>query len=548
MQDMRLSSVDLIYLDPPWNSNRAYNAIYRDSTGLELPDQVEAFCDIWELTPERESVIRNMPVLMAQAGIEDSAGKLWQLWMSALRYTQPKLLAYLLYMTERLIVMKGLFKPTGSIYLHCDPTASHYIKSLMDGIFGHKNFRNEIIWQRTGAHGRAKRWGPIHDILLFYTKSDTYTWNRVFEKYDQSYIEGFYRFNDEHGQYRLVTLDGPGIRSGSSGTPWRGTDPGTKGRHWEVPPDRALPNWFSPPIGYAQMSVQERLDVLDSAGLIYWPKRGTVPQYKRYLNVAEGNPVQDIISDIRPIGSQENERLGYPTQKPIALLKRIIEASSNKGDVVFDPFCGCATTICAAHELNRKWIGIDIAYHAIKRVAQVRLQDAYGLVEGVHYTVSGVPRTLEGAQSLWRQDKYGFQRWAVEQVNGFVTTKRTADGGIDGRLWFALPGEKQLRSMVLEVKGGRNVGINVVRDLRGALERDEAAMAGLIVMEPLQDRQQQNFAKEMMSAGMLDVMGVQYPRMQILSVREILDKRMFLTPSVAGRGIGQSNLPLQDTR
>jgi site-specific DNA-methyltransferase (adenine-specific) len=248
------------------------------------------------------------------------------------------------------------------------------------------------------------------------------------------------------------------------------------------------------------------------------------------------------------IAPSAKERLGYPTQKPIALLKRIIEASSNIGDIVFDPFCGCATTICAAHELNRKWIGIDIAYHAIKRVAQVRLQDGYGLIEGAHYIVTGIPRTLEGAQGLWHQDKYGFQRWAVEQVNGFVTTKRTADGGIDGRLWFSLPGEKQLRSMVIEVKGGQNVGINAVRALRGALERDEADMAGLIIMEPLPDRQRQNFGKEMMNAGMLDVMGVQYPRMQILSVPEILDKRMFLTPSVAGRGTGQGNLPLQDTR
>ena len=177
MQDMRLGSVDLIYLDPPWNSNRTYNAIYRDSTGRELPDQVEAFCDLWELTPERETVIRNMPILMAQAGIEDSAGKLWQLWLSALRNTQPKLLAYLLYMTERLIVMKGLLKPTGSIYLHCDPTASHYIKSLMDAIFGHRYFQSEIIWKRTSAHSSAKRHGPVHDVLLFYSKSLTFTWN-----------------------------------------------------------------------------------------------------------------------------------------------------------------------------------------------------------------------------------------------------------------------------------------------------------------------------------------------------------------------------------
>jgi DNA modification methylase len=480
MQEMKLSSVDLIYLDPPWNSNRAYNAIYRDSTGLELPDQVEAFCDIWELTPERESVIRNMPVLMAQAGVEDSAGKLWQLWMSALRNTQPKLLAYLLYMTERLIVMKGLLRPTGSIYLHCDPTASHYIKTLMDAILGSKNFQNEIIWCYKRYTAAANRFQRLHDIILFYSKGETRTFNSVRSEY--------------------------GEQSGKRDSHYKQDDDG---------------RWYR------------------------WQKRKGLDPYKIYLS--SGVRLGDWW-EIPPINASAHERLGYPTQKPLSLLKRIIEVSSNVGDVVFDPFCGCATTICAAHELNRKWIGIDIAYHAIKRVAQVRLHDNYGLIEGVHYTVAGVPRTLEGAQNLWHQDKYGFQRWAVEQVNGFVTTKRTADGGIDGRLWFAIPGEKKLRSMVIEVKGGRNVGINVIRALRGALVHDEADMAGLIVMEPLPDRQHQNFMKEMTSAGMLDVMGVQYPRMQILSVPEILDKRMFLTPSVSGRGTGQGNLPLQDTR
>jgi site-specific DNA-methyltransferase (adenine-specific) len=280
-------------------------------------------------------------------------------------------------------------------------------------------------------------------------------------------------------------------------------------------------------------------------GLVVQLKGGAVPQYKKYLQDSKGRTITNCWTDIPQAAGKES--LGYPTQKPITLLKRIILMSSDEGQTVLDPFCGCATTICAAHELNRKWIGIDIAYHAIKRVAQLRLQDDYGLVEGTHYTVAGVPRTLEGAQRLWQQDKYGFQRWAVEQVNGFVTTRRTADGGIDGRVWFSLPGEKQLRSMVVEVKGGKNVGINVMRALRGALERDEAAMAGLIIMEPLPDRQRQNFMKEM-NAGMLDVMGVQYPRMQILSVPEILDKRMFLTPTVAGRGTGQGSLPLEDTR
>lgn len=522
MQDMRLGSVDLIYLDPPWNSNRAYNAIYRDSTGLELPDQVEAFCDIWELTPERESVIRNMPVLMAQAGLDSSVGKLWELWLRALRETQPRLLAYLLYMTERLIVMKGLLKPTGSIYLHCDSTASHYIKTLMDAIFGHRRFRNEIIWKRSNP----KSLGSVNlptctDIILRYSKGDKVVFHQPYEAHDPDYVSKAYRHKDEKGIYRLLPLLNPNADRPNLTYEFLGVE-----RVWR---------W-----------TKERMQKAYEDGIVVQLKAGAVPQYKKYLEDSKGRTMTNCWTDIPQAAGKES--LGYPTQKPLALLKRIIAMSSNEGQRVLDPFCGCATTICAAHELNRKWIGIDIAYHAIKRVAQVRLTDEYGLVEGEHYTVTGVPRTLEGAQNLWRQDKYHFQRWAVEQVNGFVTTKRTADGGIDGRLYFALPGNKQLQSMIIEVKGGRNVGINVMRELRGALERDEAAMAGLIVMEPLSNRKQQNFMREASSVGMLDVMGVEYPRMQILSVPDIVGGQSFLTPTVAGRGIGQESLPLRDIR
>ncbi|MDE0253394.1 MAG: DNA methyltransferase, partial [Rhodospirillaceae bacterium] len=210
MQEMSLGSVDLIYLDPPFQSNRDYNAIYQDETGRPLPDQIEAFCDTWTLDADRERAIRAMPVLMREHGIEDEIAEFWRLWMNALRKTNPRLLAYLSYMVQRLLPMRGLLKPTGSLYLHCDPTASHYIKVMLDGLFGHENFRNEIVWRRTGAHGRAKRWGPIHDTLLFYSRGKKYTWNRVFEAYDPEYIENFYRFKDDHDRYRLVTLDGPG--------------------------------------------------------------------------------------------------------------------------------------------------------------------------------------------------------------------------------------------------------------------------------------------------------------------------------------------------
>ena len=216
--------------------------------------------------------------------------------------------------------------------------------------------------------------------------------------------------------------------------------------------------------------------------------------------------------------------------------------------MVFDPFCGCATTLEAAHKLNRQWIGIDIAIHAVKRIAKVRLEERLGLVEGQDFTIDGVPRTVEGARDLWERDTYHFQKWAVEEVDGFVTSRRTADGGIDGRLYFEMPAMERkfaddLQSMIIEVKGGVNVNIGVVRDLRGALERDEARMAGLIVMGDLGDRKTKNFRREMAAAGDLNVRGVPYPRMQLLTVADILKGTRFHTPGVFGRHTLEPKLP-----
>lgn len=528
MQGMRSASVDLIYLDPPFNSNQAYNAIYKDETGRPLPDQIEAFCDLWTLDEERERTIRHMPVFMREAGIADETVEFWRLWMNALRATQPRLLAYLSYMVQRLVVMKRLLRPSGSIYLHCDPTASHYIKVMMDGIFGHDNFRNEIIWKRTSAHNSSRRWGPIHDVLLFYSASEKYRWNTAHQSYEPDYEDRYYRYKDDDGRrYRLGDLTASGVRDGESGKPWRGIDPGN--RHWA--PSRGFPGGESLP-----KETHDALDALDAMGRIYWPANGQKPAFKRYLDEMAGVPVQDIIADLRPIGARSSERLGYPTQKPLALLERIIEVSTDVGGVVLDPFCGCATTVEAAHKLGRKWIGIDIAIHAIKRVAAVRLGERLKLKEGKDFSIAGVPRSLEGAKDLWARDKYHFQKWAVEEVDGFVTTKRTADGGIDGRLYFAMPSERDLCSMVLEVKGGANVAIADLRALHSVLEREEAMMAGLIVMEPLGERKMQNFRKLMAEAGDLDVLGRPYPRMQLLAVPEILDGQRFDTPTALGRG------------
>ena len=467
-EHMNIGSVDLIYLDPPFNSNREYNAIYKDETGRPLPDQIDAFCDMWEMDEERERVLRTMPVLMREAGVDDQAAEFWKLWMNALRHTQPRLLAYLSYMVQRLLVMKGILKPTGSIYLHCDPTASHYIKAMMDAIFGHQNFRNEIVWCYTGPGSPGMRqFNRKHDTILWYSKGKTWTFNADAVRLPHA---GKTKANYKAG------LEGSGFTADERDLPEGGKVPET---------------WWT---------------------------------------------------DIAIAARFKNQYLHYATQKPLALLERIIKASSNEGDVVFDPFCGCATTLEAAHRLGRRWIGIDIAIHAVKRVAAVRLRDRLALKEGEDFTIEGVPRDMVGAHDLWQRDKYHFQKWAVEQVEGFVTTKRTADGGIDGRLYFGLPDARDLSSMAIEVKGGRNVGIKDVRELRGVLDTDQALMAGLIVLAPFGQTKERNIRRFMADAGDMDVMGVKYPRMQVLTVAEILDGKRFHTPSVAGRGLAQPSL------
>ena len=457
MRDMPLASVDLIYLDPPFNSNRQYNSIYKDETGRPLPDQIDAFCDMWLLDSDTEKIVRETPVLMQNHGIDDATVEFWRRWINALRDTNPRLLAYLSYMVQRLLQMKSILKPTGSIYLHCDPTVSHYVKVMMDAVFGHANFQNEIIWSyRTGGVSK-RRWPRKHDTVLFYSKSKHYQHNPLQERI---YYE----------------------------KPFFTTKQDKQGRH------------------YADVYVR------------------------------------DVWDDIKPLINVSRERMGYATQKPVALLERIIAASCPPDGVVLDPFCGCATTLEAAHNLDRQWIGIDIAIHAVKRIARQRLTERLGLVEDVDFEISGVPRNVEGAQDLWTSDKYHFQKWAVEQADGYVTAKKTADRGIDGRLYFD-SGERDLQSMVLEVKGGRNVSIRDVRDLRGVLERDTALLAGLVVLHPPSARQRANFAREMAAAGVLTVDGVEYDRMQLITVAELLDGQRFDTPRVAGRHEPQPTLP-----
>ncbi len=340
--------VDLIYLDPPFNSNRSYAA------PLDSEARGGEFDDVWTLDDMKQEWV---------AEIEIRRPALYHLINGARLSHGESLAGYLTFMSIRLIELHRIIKPTGSIYLHCDPNASHYLKVVMDSLFGSDNFRNEVIWKRTGAHGSARRWGPIHDIILFYSSSARRQWNRSFQEYSADYLSEHYRYQDEKGNYQLVSLTGPGTTQGESGREWRGVNPTLAGRHWAVP-QQALQNAYPHRTDLNGLTTQEKLELLDAAGLIYWPPRGSMPRQKRYAHEGPGVPIQDIIIDIPPIAANAAERTEWKTQKPVALLERIIVASSDPGDLVLDPFCGGATACIAAEKLGRQWIGIDIVPQA----------------------------------------------------------------------------------------------------------------------------------------------------------------------------------------
>jgi site-specific DNA-methyltransferase (adenine-specific) len=513
MQSMPNACVDLIYLDPPFNSQRNYNLIYKKLTGLPVPEQEEAFCDAWDLDPEKEKFVRNLKEVLKNEvyEVDPDVFSFWQAWMTALSHTQPRLLAYLVYMSHRLCEMKRILKPAGSIYLHCDSTASHYIKVIMDGIFGHQNFRNEIIWKRQSAHSDAKRrFADVTDTILFYSRSNLTQFKPIYGEHDPDYISKFYRFDDHDGRgpYRLGDMASPNPRPNMM-YEWMGFSYPAKG--WR----------------YQRSTMQK----LHDEARIYYPRNqdGSLDTskrlaLKRYLNEQEGSIITNVWTDINPLHSTNTETLGYPTQKPIALLERIIQVSSNPGDVVFDPFCGCGSAIYAAHQLGRKWMGCDIAILSVQIVRDV-LEKRYGLIEDEHYEISGIPLSIEGAADLFKRDTRQFQHWSVEIAGGFSSTKHSGDQGIDGRIHFQT--EDGLKNMVLSVKGG-HITPAYVRELRGVLERErDSEMAGFICLqEPTK-----GMRDEAAAAGLYTYLGTDYHRLQIRTIQDLLDGRGFDTPS-----------------
>ena len=506
-------SVDLIYLDPPFNSNADYNVLFKSPKGQQSHAQIEAFEDTWHWTDQAENEFSE---LLSQPNTQVS-----ELVRALLQFLgKNDMMAYLVMMANRLVELRRVLKRTGSIYLHCDPTASHYLKIVMDAVFGPEHFLNEIIWKRTSAHSSANRYGPVHDTIVFYAMSDKYCWNEQFGPYDQTYLDEFYTHHDaDKRRWRRSDLTGAGIRHGETGLVWRGIDVTAKGRHWAYQP--------------------RVLEEMDAAGKIHWPaKPGGMPMLKRYLDEQAGVPLQDVWTDIKPMHNLSDERLGYQTQKPLVLLERLINASSNVGDVVLDPFCGCGTAIHAAQRLNRRWIGIDITHLAItliekrlrdkfpylrqptdlgvKRVGEPPPQDYLGQFE-----VHGTPKDVESARDLQARDPYQFQWWACSLVNAqpFQGKKKGADGGIDGLIFFQ--DEKTgAKKIVVSVKGGDNVSVAMVRDLAHVIEREKASLGLFVTLA----QPSKPMMREAIGVGFYDSpIGKKYQKLQILTIENLLN-------------------------
>ena len=442
-------SVDLIYLDPPFNSNADYNVLFSEQDGSRSAAQIKAFTDTWRWD---ETASAQYHQVVEMGGDVSRALQAFQTFIPG-----SNLLAYLSMMAPRLMELRRVLKPTGSIYLHCDPTASHYLKILLDAVFGANNFRNEIIWHYKRWSGASNHFQKMHDIIFWYSKTAQYIFTKPFQPYsDAKLIEDTIRGKVDGKLQRLKNPDGTYIK-------------------------------------------REK----ENKGVL----------------------MHDVWEDINFIAPTSKERVGYPTQKPLALLERIIKASSNEGDIVFDPFCGCGTAVVAAEKLKRKWIGIDITHLAVGLMKH-RLHDAFD-GKAVFETI-GEPTSLPDAEALAAEDPYQFQWWSLGLVGARPNEqKKGADKGIDGRLYFHDEKDGKTKQVIFSVKAGK-VGAAQVRDLRGVVEREEAAIGVFITMQ----KPSQAMRKEAASAGVYYSKAYQlnHPRIQILTVEELLSGKEIQMP------------------
>ncbi|MBI1806561.1 MAG: restriction endonuclease [Ignavibacteria bacterium] len=471
-------SVDLIYIDPPFNSKRDYNMFFDDK---KIQTQRIAFEDTWTLKNVADS-LQELHTLEHE--------NLWAL-LIVYQKVAPHAFPYLVMMALRLVELHRILKPTGSFYVHCDPTMSHYLKTVCDLVFGVEHFQNEIIWKRTSAHSDSNTCGNAHDIILSYSKTSEFTWNQQHQPYDENYIESHYRLVDEKGRrYRTDNLTAMGLSGGGYTYEWNGVT-----KLWRLPKDR----------------MQEFHD----AGRVRYTKTGTA-EYIRYLDEMPGMPLQDIWTDLSPINSQSKERLGYPTQKPKTLLERIIKASSNEGDVVLDAFCGCGTTIDAAEGLHRRWISIDISPIAVSLIKR-RLEHTYkkGLSK---FEVRGIPADEASALKLWKENPFAFQDWWITEFDAFSSTFGTkgADKGVDGIALYSVDTKGTTLRAAFQVKGGETVQSKDIDALMGAMQKHECALGVfLTAAEPTKPMLQ-----TVAASGYVKVPGFEFPKVQILTLEE----------------------------
>jgi len=490
-------SVDLIYLDPPFNSKASYNILFKEPSGEPSKAQITAFDDTWHWTSETASAFKDITETATPNVVE---------MMEAFRkfVGLNDVMAYLTMMCIRLLELRRVLKKTGVIYLHCDPTASHYLKILMDTIFGARYFRNEITWKRTSAHNDPRRYGSNVDIILFYTKSDKWTWNQLYTTHAPEYVARFRNIDSDGRRWSDFDLTAKGLSGG--------------GYEYEY---KGITSLWRCPI--------ETMKKFDEEGRLHFTKKGGI-RLKRYLEDTKGVPLQCLWDDIPPINSQAQERLGYPTQKPEALLERIVKASSNAGDIVLDPFCGCGTTISVAQRFDRKWIGIDITHLAINLI-KWRLKDMFNLEPKKDFKVIGEPEDFAGAKELAVMNRYQFQWWVLSLVNArpYGDKKKGADTGVDGYIYF-WEDKDELKKAVVQVKSG-NIKVGDVRDLGHVMDREKAEMGIFITLEP----PTQPMKKEALQKGFYhsDFTDRNYPRIQIVTVGELLEGKALNMPPIA---------------